>query len=251
MLWIGGRAYFFRDDEYIRYDLGRARADDGYPRKIEGNWPGVFESGLNGATIWTEGRAIFFRGPEYVSFDVEDETSTHDPSPIDTGFPGVFPKGIDAAVLWPRGTASAGDSPRDAKTLEIPSHFQRGRNGDRRRCRAAASSSPRLGSVRVVSVTLAVITCTCAALAAMPSSARAQGPSLVPPLPLSLPLPIPTAIEVVAPDDPSAPDPTGNVTLTVGGSTLLVARRGEHDGSGARGGGPGSGGPGRDRHVLG
>ncbi|WP_420705737.1 hemopexin repeat-containing protein [Streptomyces sp. NRRL F-5630] len=30
--------YFFKDDQYVRYDLDADRADSGYPKAIKGNW---------------------------------------------------------------------------------------------------------------------------------------------------------------------------------------------------------------------
>ncbi|MGZ0200220.1 hemopexin repeat-containing protein [Streptomyces sp. RM1] len=32
------KAYFFKDDQYVRYDLEADRADSGYPKSIRGNW---------------------------------------------------------------------------------------------------------------------------------------------------------------------------------------------------------------------
>ena len=37
----GQKAYFFRGDYYIRYDVALDRADPGYPLKIEDYWHGL------------------------------------------------------------------------------------------------------------------------------------------------------------------------------------------------------------------
>ena len=48
------QAYFFRGAEYLRYDLDADRADDGYPRPIEGNWPGL-SGPVDAAIAWNSG----------------------------------------------------------------------------------------------------------------------------------------------------------------------------------------------------
>jgi hypothetical protein len=82
MLYPGGRTYFFKDGQYVRYDLGRAAVDVGYPKPISGHGPGVFPTGFNGAAIWSAGRALFFRGTEVIEFDVQ-AGEQHRPAPAD------------------------------------------------------------------------------------------------------------------------------------------------------------------------
>jgi Hemopexin len=38
--WGDGKVYFFRSNEYARYGIG-VGVDDGYPKDIAGNWPGL------------------------------------------------------------------------------------------------------------------------------------------------------------------------------------------------------------------
>ena len=35
------KAYFFRRNQFVRYDWLENKVDDGYPKPIVGNWPGI------------------------------------------------------------------------------------------------------------------------------------------------------------------------------------------------------------------
>lgn len=70
-------AYFFRDNQYIRFDVKNHRADPGYPKLIVGNWPNFkFPDGIDGAVAWpvkVEGKLVvyFFKGDQYMRYDVD------------------------------------------------------------------------------------------------------------------------------------------------------------------------------------
>lgn len=70
MNWGNGKVYFFRDGEYLRYDIPMDRPDPGYPRPIAGNWPGVWEDGVDAAMYPGGDTAYFFRGEEFRQFDI-------------------------------------------------------------------------------------------------------------------------------------------------------------------------------------
>lgn len=50
--WGNGKVYWFKGDQYGRFDVATKSLDSGYPRPIAGNWPGVFTSGISGAVEW-------------------------------------------------------------------------------------------------------------------------------------------------------------------------------------------------------
>lgn len=58
--WGNGKAYFFRGDQYLRYDIASDTADPDYPRNIDEGWPGL-GSARGGTRIdasWTRNDAV-------------------------------------------------------------------------------------------------------------------------------------------------------------------------------------------------
>ena len=52
------KAYFFRGDEYLRYDIAGDAVDDGYPLPVAGNSPRLAEAGVaapDAAVAWSPG----------------------------------------------------------------------------------------------------------------------------------------------------------------------------------------------------
>ncbi len=45
--WNNGKAYFFKNDRYVRYDIAGDKVDSGYPKAIAGNWPGFWPSNVD------------------------------------------------------------------------------------------------------------------------------------------------------------------------------------------------------------
>jgi matrix metalloproteinase-14 (membrane-inserted) len=102
------KAFFFSDDEYVRYDLEKDKIDEGYPRPIQGNWPGMPFTRIDAAVMWNNGKAYFFSGDQYVSFDVAaNKVDDGYPLPIQGHWPwpGMPFTRIDAAVMWNDGKA--------------------------------------------------------------------------------------------------------------------------------------------------
>ncbi len=113
VLWPNGKAFFFKGDKYIRFDVEKDKVDTGYPKPFNKTfWHGLpdsFASGIDAAILWPNGKAFLFKGNKYIRFDVEeDKVDSGYPKLIKTGwvgFPDSFASGIDAAILWPNGKA--------------------------------------------------------------------------------------------------------------------------------------------------
>ncbi|MGH7232491.1 MAG: tyrosinase family protein [Nitrospiraceae bacterium] len=107
-------AYFFKGNQFMRYDVtaDRADPDDGtgrpYPQPISLKWPGVWPDRVDAILVWPTKRngrtvAYFFRGSQYLRFDVQNHrTDPGYPKPIAGNWPNFkFPNGVDGAVAWP------------------------------------------------------------------------------------------------------------------------------------------------------
>lgn len=113
--WPNGKAYFFKGDKYIRYDMAAGKTDDNYPVPIAGHWhnlPGSFNSGIDAAVLWPDNnnaKAYFFKGDQYAQVDTKTKTMDPNyPRPIKGNWhnlPDSFNNGIDAAVTWHSGKA--------------------------------------------------------------------------------------------------------------------------------------------------
>ncbi|ERT09774.1 1,4-dihydroxy-2-naphthoyl-CoA hydrolase domain protein [Lyngbya aestuarii BL J] len=114
VVWNNGKAYFFKDDEYLSYDLNWNCIDYGYPQKIsQGRWasfPARFTQGIDAGLVWNNGKAYFFKGDEYVCYDLyKDQVEAGYPQKLNSGlwvgWPKHFYSGIDTAALWKNGKA--------------------------------------------------------------------------------------------------------------------------------------------------
>ncbi len=102
VLWDNGKAYFFKGDQYVRYDVAGDRADPGYPLPIAGHWLGIpWKDEIDAVVNWNNGKAYFFHGSEYARYDVaNDKMDSGYPRPISSAWPGLWPDGVDAGVRW-------------------------------------------------------------------------------------------------------------------------------------------------------
>ncbi|MDQ5986017.1 MAG: hypothetical protein CSYNP_01735 [Syntrophus sp. SKADARSKE-3] len=108
--WGNGKAYFFKDKEYVRYDINADRADPGFPKPInDKTWPGmIWTGGIDAAVNWGNGKVYFFKGSEYIRYDIAaDRADSGYPKPInEKTWPGMIWKdGIDDVINWGNGKA--------------------------------------------------------------------------------------------------------------------------------------------------
>jgi hypothetical protein len=104
VLWNDDTAYFFRGDQYVRYNVNADAVDVGYPMAIEKGWPHFLTADVDAAVVWNNGRAYFFAGSQYWAWDtVNDVAIAGYPLSISDNWFKEFPDGIDAVLPWKDG----------------------------------------------------------------------------------------------------------------------------------------------------
>ena len=108
--WGNGKAYFFKGDGYLRYNIATDFVDVG-PVEISKHWthlPAEFQSNLDAVVNWGNGKAYFFKGDGYLRYNIA--TDFVDVGPVEiskfwTHLPAEFQSNLDAVVNWGNGKA--------------------------------------------------------------------------------------------------------------------------------------------------
>ncbi len=110
-----GKAYFFKGDQYLRFDVASDRVDSGYPRPIAGNWPGLERLAggardLDGVLAVSGSKLYVFKGSQYVRYNLTQGDKTDARYPLDLSgatWPGVqtWPLGVDTVLKRDAGVA--------------------------------------------------------------------------------------------------------------------------------------------------
>jgi len=79
--WDSKKAFFFKGDEYMRYDINREEVDSGFPKKITRTFPGLWQDGNLKAAIVEEatGKIYFLRSYDYLVYDIDTEKPVEGP----------------------------------------------------------------------------------------------------------------------------------------------------------------------------
>jgi hypothetical protein len=110
-LGYSGKAYFFRNARYVRYDWNTNQVDSGYPTSLAlWNLPGDFLQGvhaaLNGAGPYQD-KVYFFRGDQYVGYDWVTDQVTGASSLAAWNLPADFTAGFGTAINGSLGSGKA------------------------------------------------------------------------------------------------------------------------------------------------
>ena len=97
-----GKAYFFQEDTYYRYDFGSDRVDKVATIGVDG-WKGL-PTRIGAAILHPNGKAYFFKGEQYYRFDFEEGKVDKIGVVGVDGWKGL-PPDIGAALLHPNGKA--------------------------------------------------------------------------------------------------------------------------------------------------
>ena len=84
----GGRIYFFRGNQFVRFTVIADGVDAGYPKSIAEQWtgmPATFDAGIDAALMAPDGTTFFFKDGAYVRFSPgRTEMDAGYPRPIDS-----------------------------------------------------------------------------------------------------------------------------------------------------------------------
>ena len=106
--WPGnGRTYFFKSENYWRYNWFTKRVDRGYPRKISKAWINVPDD-LHAALQWKNGKTYFMKGEQYYALTKRGRprVAVNYPKDIATYWMGCSMEGLKAGKIAP-GTSSS------------------------------------------------------------------------------------------------------------------------------------------------
>jgi matrix metalloproteinase-14 (membrane-inserted) len=139
--WGNDKVYFFRQGQYLRYDIPNDKVDLNYPQALDAahwaGWPAAWNSGIDAAINWTFGQAYFFKGGNYLRYIMSPLPDKVDPAgpvaidgtPFKKGWPAGWNSGIDAAVVWDSGYLGVGNYlilQHSDGTFGVYWHFEKG-----------------------------------------------------------------------------------------------------------------------------
>jgi hypothetical protein len=72
--WSGNKIYFFKDNQYLRYDMSTNKVDQGYPRTINStNWKNLSFTKIDAVLKWTHPIVYIFSGGQYHRYNLETD----------------------------------------------------------------------------------------------------------------------------------------------------------------------------------
>ncbi|XP_017838083.1 matrix metalloproteinase-14 isoform X2 [Drosophila busckii] len=90
-----GDTFAFKGDKY--YKLTTDSVEEGYPKLISKNWPGL-PANIDAAFTYKNGKTYFFKGTQYWRYHGSQMDGAY-PKEISEGFTGI-PDHLDAAMVW-------------------------------------------------------------------------------------------------------------------------------------------------------
>jgi hypothetical protein len=85
MNYGNGKVYFFKGDQYCRYDIAADAVDENYPMSIKLNWPGVTFPRIDAAVSSGEESVLFFYNDQYIIYDIETDQAITTPAKWNDG----------------------------------------------------------------------------------------------------------------------------------------------------------------------
>ncbi|HEX6667734.1 MAG TPA: hemopexin repeat-containing protein [Solirubrobacterales bacterium] len=97
-----GKIFFFRDSEYMQFDVFANRADPGYPKPLSYGWPGVNTDKVDAAVLAPGNSTYLFRGSRLWIWDNARDVLGAGPVPISSYLRAISDDPVDAGFLDPK-----------------------------------------------------------------------------------------------------------------------------------------------------
>ncbi len=99
---LNRKAFLFKRDKCIRVDVDTGEIDEGYPKSVKDEWPGVEAFDRIDAVLNAGPDSVyFFRGIQYIRFNTERHRADEGyPDLVSKRWVGVIFDRIDAAIYW-------------------------------------------------------------------------------------------------------------------------------------------------------
>ncbi|MEM9461250.1 MAG: hemopexin repeat-containing protein [Myxococcota bacterium] len=95
------KLFLFRRAQYLRIDIDKGTVDEGFPRQIHDDWPGITFEKIDAIMATAADSIYFFAGDEYIRFDGQRwQAAPEYPDLITRRWLGVTFDRIDAAIYW-------------------------------------------------------------------------------------------------------------------------------------------------------
>lgn len=92
--------YFFKGNQYYKFDDKAGQVAANYPRRISQGWPGLPADGIDAGFTWSDLQSYFFKDDKVYLYDnVNDRVAPGYPKLISEVWPGI-PNNIDSAFRW-------------------------------------------------------------------------------------------------------------------------------------------------------
>jgi hypothetical protein len=103
---LNRKLYFFKGNQYIRFDIASNTVDQGYPKRIAEGWPGVTFEHIDAALNAGPDSIYFFMGKQYIRYNPKkNQADLGYPQFIKARWAGLTFDRIDAAIAWGNGKA--------------------------------------------------------------------------------------------------------------------------------------------------
>ncbi len=102
---LRSKLFLFKENQCVRLDIKTKQIDEGYPKPIAEQWPGVTFERID-AILGVDSESVyFFMDDQYIHYNLIDNKADSEQQPIGEGWVGLTFDRIDAAIAWKNGIA--------------------------------------------------------------------------------------------------------------------------------------------------